>query len=83
MFYMVLVFLPVAERSQGICAYPVGEGEVWKGSTHRDPYLPQMRISLPTHDLLGEERWLISQRRRARNLFFNGLLLGSISQEYK
>ena len=38
--------------------------------------LPQMRISLPRHDLLGKERWLIAQRRRARNLFLNGLLFG-------
>ena len=37
-----------------------------------------MRISLPRHDLLGEERWLISERRRAKSLFLNGLLLGSI-----
>ena len=39
---------------------------------------PRMRISLPRHDLLGEERYLISQRRRARSLFLNGLLLGLI-----
>ena len=39
---------------------------------------PQVRISLPRYDLLGEERWLISQRRRAKSLFLNGLLLGSI-----
>ena len=38
---------------------------------------PRMRISLPRHDLLGEERWLISQRRRAKSFFLNGLLLGS------
>ena len=25
-----------------------------------------MRISLPKHDLLGEEKWPISQRRRAK-----------------
>ena len=41
------------------------------------PRLPQMRISLPRHDLLGEERWLISQRRRTKSLFLSGLLLGS------
>ena len=35
------------------------------------------RISLPSHDLLGEERWPISQRRRAKSLLLNGLLLGS------
>ena len=40
--------------------------------------LPQIRISLPRHELLGEERWPISQRRRAKSLFLNGLLLGSI-----
>ena len=33
-----------------------------------------MRISLPRHDLLGEERWPIPQRRRALGLFLNGLL---------
>ena len=37
-----------------------------------------MRVSLPRPDLLGEERWLISQRRRARSLFLNVLLSGSI-----
>ena len=42
------------------------------------PRLPQMRISLPRHDLFGEERWLIPQRRRARSLFLNGLLLGPV-----
>ena len=41
------------------------------------PWQPQMR-SLPRHDLLGKERWLISQRRRARILFLSGLLLGLI-----
>ena len=30
------------------------------------------------HDLLGEERWPISQRRRSRSFFLNGLLLGSV-----
>ena len=45
----------------------------------REPHLlTQMRISLPRHDLLGEEKWLISQRRRTRKLFLNGLLLGLI-----
>ena len=44
------------------------------------PPLPQMRISLPKHDLLGKERWLMSQRR-TRSLFLNGLLLGSICTE--
>ena len=37
------------------------------GSTHRAfPHSqpPWMRISLSRHDLLGEERWPISQRRR-------------------
>ena len=37
-----------------------------------------MRISLPRQDLLGEERWPISPRRRALSLFLNGLLLGSV-----
>ena len=39
---------------------------------------PIMKISLLRHDLLGEERWLISPRRRSKSLFLNGLLLGSI-----
>ena len=40
------------------------------GSARRPrPQLPQMRISLPRHDLLGEETWPVSQRRRARSLF--------------
>ena len=37
-----------------------------------------MKISLPRHDLLGEEKWPIYQRRRARNLFLNELLLDLI-----
>ena len=40
------------------------------------PCPPRMKISLSRHDLLGKERWPISQRRRARNLFLSGLLLG-------
>ena len=48
------------------------------GAPPADPPLPpQMRISLPRHDLLEEERWPISQRRRAKSLFLHGLLLGS------
>ena len=44
-----------------------------------EPCLPLWTIiSLPRHDLLREDRWLISQRRRARSLFLNGLLLGLI-----
>ena len=39
------------------------------------------RKRLPRHDLLGEERWPISQRRRALILFLHGLLLGSFAQE--
>ena len=34
--------------------------------------------STKTRDLLGEERWPISQRRRALSLFLSGLLLGLI-----
>ncbi|KAF6113305.1 crystallin beta-gamma domain containing 1 [Phyllostomus discolor] len=41
-----------------------------------------MRISLPRHDLLGEERWPISQRRRSRSLFLSVLLLGFFTQEF-
>ena len=44
----------------------------------RAPHLPRMKISLLRHDLLGEERWLISPRRRSKSLFLNGLLLGAI-----
>ena len=39
---------------------------------------PQMRIILPRHDLLEEERWPVSQRKRALSVFLNGLLLGLI-----
>ena len=42
------------------------------------PSPPPAAMSVPRHDLLGEERWLISQRRRAKSLFLNGLLLGFI-----
>ena len=42
------------------------------------PCPPWMKISLPRNDLLGMERWPISHRRRAKSLFLNGLLLGSI-----
>ena len=48
-------------------------GELYR----RAPCPPRMKINLPRHDLLGEERWLISQRRRAKSLFLHGLLLGS------
>ena len=44
----------------------------------KSPHPLQMRVSLPRHDLLGGERWPISQRRKTRNLFLNGLLLGLI-----
>ena len=44
----------------------------------RAPHPPRMRISLLRHDLLGEERWLIYARGRAKTLFLNGLLLGAI-----
>ena len=59
-----------------------GVGELHLQSAHPSPLPsccpPRMRISLPRHDLLEEERWPVSQRRRARSLFFNGLLLGSV-----
>ena len=51
---------------------------MWGSSTCRDAPPPQIRISLSRQDLFGEERWPISQRRRARSLFLNGLLLGLI-----
>ena len=40
------------------------------------PHLLHMRISLQRHDLLGEEKWLISQRRRTKSLFLSGLFIG-------
>ena len=43
----------------------------------------QMKKNLLTHDLLGEERWPNSQRRRTRSLFLNGLLLGLFAYEYR
>ena len=36
------------------------------------PVPPWIRISLPRQYLLGEERWSISQGRRAKSLFFKG-----------
>ena len=47
-------------------------------SPTRPLWAPWMRIPLPRHDLLGEGRWLISQRRRDKSLFLNGLLLSAI-----
>ena len=35
---------------------------------------PWIRINLPRHDLIGEERCPISHRRRASSLFLNELL---------
>ena len=49
---------------------------MWGSSTCRDALPPQIRISLSRQDLFGEERWPISQRRRARSLFLNGLFIG-------
>ena len=54
----------------------IARGE-WGGDSGESGLHPQVRISLPRHDLLGEERWLISQRR-ARSLFLSGLLFGLI-----
>ena len=51
---------------------------LWGGFIQESsPRLLRMRRSLPRHDLLEEERWPISQRRRTKSLFLNGLLLGS------
>ena len=50
----------------------------WVSAHFPPPHTPWMRINLPRHDLLGEERWLISQSGKARNLFLNGILLGVI-----
>ena len=44
----------------------------------RPPWLLWVRISLLRHDLLGEERWPKSQRRRTRSLFLSRVLLGLI-----
>ena len=42
------------------------------------PQPPWMRISLPRQDLCWEERWPNSQRRMARSLLLNGLLVALI-----
>ena len=52
--------------------------QLWGSFVHRALCPSQMKISLPRHDLLGEEKWQISQRRRTRKLFLNRLLLGLI-----
>ena len=54
---------------------------LWETFACRAPHLPRMKISLPRHDLFGEEKWPISQRRMAKSLFLNGLLLGSVCTE--
>ena len=56
-------------------SWTVGGGSTCRAHLSRPPW---MRISLPRHDLLEEERLPISQRRRAKSLFLNGLLLGSV-----
>ena len=70
-----VIFTTTREFGQG---WHYTFSRVWGSFAHRAPRLPRTRVSLPRHDLLGEERWPISQRRRARSLFLNGLLLGSI-----
>ena len=35
-----------------------------------------MTISLPRHDLLGKERWPISQRKRAKSFFLQWAFIG-------
>ena len=57
--------------------------KMWGSSTCRDALPPQIRISLSRQDLFGEERWPISQRRRARSLFLNGLYWVPFAQEYR
>ena len=58
---------------------------VWGSFARRVPRPPQMKINLPRHDLLVEERLPISQRRRTRSLFLSRapqeLLLGSVCTE--
>ena len=53
--------------------------DVWGGALPAGaPQPPRMKVSLPRHGLLGKEMWPISRRRRARNLFLNGLLMSLI-----
>ena len=76
-------------RRQGLFISKFSPGTVGRGSVMqilgarscggapptRCPHPRRMRLSLPRHDLLGEERWPNSQRRGARSLFLNELLL--------
>ena len=48
------------------------------GSTRRTPPATRNENKSTKTDLLGDERWPISQRRKAKTLFLSGLLLGSI-----
>ena len=68
-------------RKQLDAVWRVNQRGYGGGSARRAPQLQRMRISLPRHDLLGEEGWPISQRRRAKSLFLSGLLLGSVCTE--
>ena len=77
--------IAVLHQQQGTVPEGSGAGasfmEKWqeRGALPAEPPRPPwIRISLPRHDLFGEERWPISERRRARSLFLNGLLLGSV-----
>ena len=63
-----LVVISLFRFSASSCG---GEGGC---STHWPPPPSQMRINLPRHDLCGEERWPVSQRRKALNIFPASLL---------
>ena len=49
---------------------------LWGGSALRPPQLLRMKMSLPRHDLLGEERLLISQRRKGQEPFSQWAFIG-------
>ena len=48
----------------------------WGALPAGSPWQPGMRVSLPRHDLLGKERWPISQRKRAKSLFLQWAFIG-------
>ena len=72
LFWKLILNVYDGRRGGEICNLIVGE------LCLLSPPPTKVRISLPRHDLLGKERWQISQRRGARSLFLNGLLLGSV-----
>ena len=54
---------------------------LWGTSARRTSQLSWMRINLPRHDLLGEERWPVSQRRKVLNIYVPAFLLTSAHTE--